>query len=297
MSKSITKNTHCEYNDFKSVRYFHGMLMKERDFREEQLYHNKKRRLLNRMLHGWGVVCGLKITPTLTPSNRIIIEPGLAIDCAGNEILVCDPYELDVVDNLCESADGRLSNGDGCGGGGTGGTTKDKWHVVIKYKEFRTDPVAVYAPGGGCEEKSCEPSRIREGFCVELSQDIECRCIPLEEETEKNKCSFPCDELLYPCQPCDCCDDKHVVLGSITNIKKIRKEGNVKGGYINNWDCRRYVITPGLLQHWIRTLKGSIDLGDIVNYCEWAKKCDGDNHGTVVVKGDGGEKKRSKKKK
>ncbi len=98
------KDKHCDYNNFKRARYFHGMLMTDRDFSEEQLYHNEKRKLLNRMLHGWGVVCGLKVKPTDQPSSKIIIEPGLALDCAGNEIFLREPYELDVIDSKIQSS-------------------------------------------------------------------------------------------------------------------------------------------------------------------------------------------------
>ncbi len=63
MNTDTTKKS-CDYNSYKRTRYFHGMLLTERDFQEEQIYHQEKRRLLNRMLHGWGVVCGLGVKPT-----------------------------------------------------------------------------------------------------------------------------------------------------------------------------------------------------------------------------------------
>ena len=53
--------TFCDYNEFRRLRYFHGMLLDDKDFQAEQQYHAGKRRLLNRMLHGSGVVCGLDI--------------------------------------------------------------------------------------------------------------------------------------------------------------------------------------------------------------------------------------------
>ena len=40
--------------------YYYGKLMTVRDFLDEQRYFNEKRWLINRMISGWGVVCGLK---------------------------------------------------------------------------------------------------------------------------------------------------------------------------------------------------------------------------------------------
>ena len=41
---------------FKRLRYFHGMLLTEDDFLEEQLYYREKLKLHNR-LHGHGGAC------------------------------------------------------------------------------------------------------------------------------------------------------------------------------------------------------------------------------------------------
>jgi hypothetical protein len=104
----------CGDSGFKRVNYFSGVLLSERDFLGEQVYNSEKRKLHNRLLHGWGVVCGLKVLPTSPPSRRVIIEPGLAIDCAGNEILVPGPCELDVVAAAAAVEDpGRESDGEG----------------------------------------------------------------------------------------------------------------------------------------------------------------------------------------
>ena len=97
MNKKNCKDCKDSYNNFKRARYFHGMLMTDRDFNEEQKYHIEKRKLHNRMLHGWGVVCGLKITAFNPTRNSVIIEKGLALDCNGNEIFVNEPIEFDVI--------------------------------------------------------------------------------------------------------------------------------------------------------------------------------------------------------
>ena len=43
------------------LRYFHGRGLSALDLRREQTFHLEKHRLHNRLLHGWGIVCGLDI--------------------------------------------------------------------------------------------------------------------------------------------------------------------------------------------------------------------------------------------
>jgi hypothetical protein len=47
--------------DFTRLRYFHGQMLGHHDFQNEQDYFREKLKLLNRCLHGYGTVCGLKV--------------------------------------------------------------------------------------------------------------------------------------------------------------------------------------------------------------------------------------------
>lgn len=170
MSKDKSKDKHCDYSNFKRARYFHGMLMTDRDFREEQIYHNEKRKLLNRMLHGWGIVCGLGVK-WKQGKNVIAIEPGVALDCHGNEIVVCDPYEVDLGPATCLGATRvpqKPLTAEECEELEKAKDQVNTFYIGIRYDEVPTDPVPVYAPGGGCEEKVCDYSRTREGFCADV---------------------------------------------------------------------------------------------------------------------------------
>jgi hypothetical protein len=64
---------------FERPRYFAGKLVTAADFELEQRYHIEKRLLLNRMLHGPGIVSGLGVT-------------------VGDGILVCDSQQLTIPD-------------------------------------------------------------------------------------------------------------------------------------------------------------------------------------------------------
>lgn len=67
------------FPDLVRVNYFHGQMLGARDFRAEQAYLRAKLRLMNRCLHGHGVVCGLEVTP----------EPPPKPDCADPREAAC----------------------------------------------------------------------------------------------------------------------------------------------------------------------------------------------------------------
>jgi hypothetical protein len=71
-------------------RYFYGKLLDVPHFYLEQSYLNGKRWLMNRLVSGTGIVCGLAVTPT-ADGTGLIISPGVAIDAWGREILVTNP--------------------------------------------------------------------------------------------------------------------------------------------------------------------------------------------------------------
>jgi hypothetical protein len=263
--------TVCDYNEFRRPRYFHGMLLEDRDFQAEQGYHAAKRRLLNRSLHGTGIVCGLELSAK-PDSKEIQISPGLALDCGGNEIWVDRDLRLDLGKLLKAESPRDLE----CPPDQPS-ETANRRYVVIQYREIGVDPVAVYVPGGGCDQRACEHSRTREGYCVRLVrsctlEDPEaggllnrfCECLSSagEADPEENGC-LDCAALTeaqprcqcrhleefcassVPCPDCRRCGETHdIVLGRIDLDDKLERIQHV---CMN--DCRSYVLTGRLLQH------------------------------------------------
>jgi hypothetical protein len=217
------------------------------------------------------VVCGLGIKESNPKSSKIIITPGMALDCHGNEILVCEDFEIDLKKETCICPDTSKEK-DPCAD-----KERDdkecKYYVAIKYNEVPTDPVPVYTPSGGCDEKVCEYSRTREGFCVKLLKTIPCHAVtPKNVLFEKiNDCSKePDDKRLdclknaleafhhsfceepYPCPVCCCCGgEAYVILGSIDLKKTNCKVIIVSQDMIDINDGRRYVITTMFWQYYL----------------------------------------------
>lgn len=80
-------------------RYFTGKFMTERDFTGEQEYTRSRHQLHNRLLHGWGIVCGLEVKPHPHPDcadRWVVVTAGIAIDCCGRELILREttPFQL-----------------------------------------------------------------------------------------------------------------------------------------------------------------------------------------------------------
>ena len=77
-------------------RYFYGKLLDVYHLELEQQYLNGKRWLINRLISGYGVVCGLNVECS-GDGKGVIVGPGVGIDKAGYEIVVprkTDPIPL-----------------------------------------------------------------------------------------------------------------------------------------------------------------------------------------------------------
>jgi hypothetical protein len=127
-----------QFQQFERLNYFTGQLLGADDFRREQAYHRDKARLHNRFLHGWGIVSGLDVG--LDGASTVVVSPGLALDCAGNELVLAAPLTLSLA--------------------ALGG----RHYVALHYQEIPVAPLP--SPQG-------EPqfARVREAVRVELAGD------------------------------------------------------------------------------------------------------------------------------
>ena len=118
----------------KRNRFFSGKFLTAEDLEKEQEYFREKLKRHNRYLHGFGIVFGLEISRSGT---AVVIAPGLAIDCQGNEIVVPEPLEQSFPSTELGST----------------------VFLSISYIEKETDPVP--SPSPSCS--AMENSRIEEG--------------------------------------------------------------------------------------------------------------------------------------
>lgn len=83
------------FNPFVANRYHFGMLLGVADLETEQAYHRGKSWLEKSWLHGIGVVWGLDVE-VRADHGEVVVQPGLAIDAHGRELVVSDPMCLDL---------------------------------------------------------------------------------------------------------------------------------------------------------------------------------------------------------
>jgi hypothetical protein len=123
------------------------------DLLADQAYRIQRLRRHARRLHGWGVVCGLRVVPAGDPERpwRIWICPGYAIGPHGDEIAVPERVRLDVG----EQAWGAPHEQD---------EAVRRAYVTIRYVEVRDRRVRVVPAGCGCREAEWMPTRVRDGF-------------------------------------------------------------------------------------------------------------------------------------
>jgi hypothetical protein len=84
--------------DVERVRYFERQYLQSADFIAEQAYHRDMRRRHNLAHHTRGIVVGLRLVERANGAHtEVWLEPGMAVDGYGREILVLAPTRLDAL--------------------------------------------------------------------------------------------------------------------------------------------------------------------------------------------------------
>ncbi len=151
----------------KRVNYSFGLVLGVDEFLQEQTHLLETHRRHNRMLHGFGTVCGLKVSaPAGVDPPEIRVTGGLAVSPGGFDICVPNVMCAKVNEWLAANAqDLRDRFGDPPG--------LVSACVVLCYRECATDIVPV--PGEPCrtDEEAMAPSRLADSFDLKV-------CIPEE---------------------------------------------------------------------------------------------------------------------
>lgn len=88
--------------DIERLTYYQRQYLGAEDFATQQAYHRDMRRRHNVGHHTWGIVTGLRLREKPREGDPdgvdVYIEPGVAIDGFGREIIVMQPAKLDAVD-------------------------------------------------------------------------------------------------------------------------------------------------------------------------------------------------------
>ncbi len=147
---------------FERNRYYPKKRMSSSDFTAEQTYYNNKRRFMNGLMYGTGVVCGLSVFSL--DDLSILVESGVAIDGMGREIVV----ETSDVKKLSSLS-------------GFDALRTDHVALCLRYSE--SDVHKVFAIDQDSPNEEFKYNRIREGYSLFVA-DVEDIPDAFEVETE-----------------------------------------------------------------------------------------------------------------
>lgn len=226
----------CATSYFERNNYFYGKQFTVRDLLQEQSYLNGKRQLINRMVLGWGVVCGLDVRWRDDTKRELVVTNGMALDCCGHEIIVCEDRYLDLSKEIKAEASNRALDKQNY--------VEGKYMLCLEYEKCKTEPVDL--PPLGCEKEGrVEYNRVRDGYKLRLKLwdeacakqpygHVRCLCRFKHESGSmraERSCQTPtihehlCSDLQEGCPQCECCDC--VVLATIYT-KPPAKEGQLE---------------------------------------------------------------------
>ena len=228
MCHDSTTCPECDFGPLARNHYFTGKLLVERDFRDEQRFFVDKLRLHHARLHGWGVVCGLRVVPHANAACRaryVCVEPGTAVDCCGHDIhlreLECiDLHAIPAVQALIERDDRE---------------TAHRLQVCIRYRECPTEDIPVLYDECGCDDTRCAPNRVLESYRFDVIVDA-----PVAPPAPApGACRDLWAQSVAGCAGCE--DENCVILATIVNW---RVGDVIEAARIDNFTDRR--ILPSI---------------------------------------------------
>jgi hypothetical protein len=184
----------CGFFATERNRYFTGKFMAPRDFEADQLYFVSHERLHNRLLHGWGIVCGLRVVEHPNEDCRdrwVVVKSGVAIDCCGRVLVLRKDkaFELplprpsdDTGEQTAQTSEQEPATG--------------PFLVCLRYREEQIEYVPALYAEAGCDPKRHEANRIRECAVVEVCSldDVEPGCWRSRGGSMDTPCRDDCDE-------------------------------------------------------------------------------------------------------
>jgi hypothetical protein len=193
--------------------------MMARDFADEQRFLLERHRLHNRLLHDWGIVCGLRVEYHRNPDCQdrwVVVEKGIAIDCCGREIILARDTAVRI--------DGEDGRGEVAQGRDTGPWEPPEDLVVfVRYAEKLEEYVPVLYREHDCDPTESEAGRVREvaELGVASFADLRPGCWRQPGGWQDTPCEKGCDEDPWESRGCldpNCPCGTWVPLARLTEI-------------------------------------------------------------------------------
>ncbi|MGH9326227.1 MAG: hypothetical protein ACRD2B_06000 [Terriglobia bacterium] len=244
----------CDSTIAERPRYYPRQLITPDDLTLEQNYFRDRMRRHNRLLHGWGVVCGGVVCPVATTNAdgttsftpwQVKVQQGYVLGPYGDEIILDCSRTVDLRTTGISGVAGEPSidaPDPWCSQVFTPPSTTNVLYIAVKYKQAMTRPVRVQPVGCGCDNTSCEYSRWRDGYEIGVLQTCPacnaCNATALPPPNTQNLATGA----IPTCPDCSC--GPWVCLAQVT----LGLNGTIQ--QIDNCSCRRLVLS--LCNFWWR---------------------------------------------
>jgi hypothetical protein len=254
----------CGFIATERNRYFTGKYMTARDFRDEQKYFLSRHRLHNRLLHGWGIVCGLRVVPHPDPDcvkRWVVVRAGIAIDCCGRELVLHQdtpfelplpqppepgkedqarqedrPYQQDRPYQRETQQQQTMPDQEGMPG---------PFLLCLRYTEEQIEHVPALYAEGTCDPTRREANRVREVACLEVCSldEVEPSCWRVPGGDMETRCRDDCDDELPG--PAGICLEPECPCGEMVPLALISFDPkNLEAGFEIDTQGRRNLPTP-----------------------------------------------------
>ncbi|RUR74499.1 hypothetical protein ACF3DV_12155 [Chlorogloeopsis fritschii PCC 9212] len=242
-------NELCECSAIERPRYFPRQMITADDMILEQTYFRDKLRRHNRLLHGWGTICGAIVCPVCNSKEEmkpwlVNVSPGYILGPYGDEIVIDRDCTIDIcttgvmgmcqepspppLDPWCSDVKEIVIN-----------RCQGPVYIAVKYKEIMARPVRLQPMGCGCDDMQCEYSRWCDGYEIGVLTELPESHRP---DLSDNSSDQPKQMEIPKCPPCP--SEPWVVLAEVDfdpNNGDITK--------IDNYKYRRILRTH--TQDWL----------------------------------------------
>ena len=144
--------------------YQPGEYLRSEDLRVGQDYLQQRLRRHERRLHGWGVICGMRVIPANDPSHPwgVCVCPGFAVGPYGDQIQLLCRASVDISEFLWLSP--------------VGARLPRVAYIGIRYAERLTNPIPTPTAECQCTTTVYSPSRVEDGYQLSALWEL-----PLEQ--------------------------------------------------------------------------------------------------------------------
>ena len=204
--RSATRTTGLE-----RTRYFPRQLVTSDDLTQDQQYLRERLRRHNRLLHGWGIVCGARVREA-GKEGQVVVSPGYILGPYGDDIFIEEEVSLNVCRSLVDDTSCGQPKDPWCGPVIQNSSEATPLYLAVKFSERLSRPVRVLSGGCGCEDDNCEYSRYQDSFEIGVLTELPSSYDPMPGARFSNaiSCENTSDRSCVPCPA-----DPWVILANI----------------------------------------------------------------------------------